>query len=193
MQSKAQNKEKIMEKTVSATIEGISPLLMHRFPLEEGGTTPKGFDKWPADKQAEFAAYRDPDTQELRFASEAIRQAMIAAAKWSKGKGRASLKTEVAASVLLEPLWCGLGVEDFVIDTRSIVNQNTKGRILCHRPRLNQWTLSFTIHYDPILLTPAQLRTVLEDAGQRVGIGPFRPACEGYFGRFLVKTWHAAE
>jgi len=175
-----------MEKTIRVTIEGIQPLLMHRFPLEEGGTAPKGYDKWEKERQAEFAAYRDPETRELRMQSEAIRQAMISAAKWTKGKGRASLKTEVAATVLITPIWCGLGVTEYVIDTRSIVNQNTKGRVLCHRPRFDSWSLNFTIKYDPLLLKASDLEEILTNAGSRVGIGPFRPAKSGYFGRWKV-------
>jgi len=178
-----------MESLIQVTIEGIQPLLMHRFPIEG---TPKGYEKWTAGDQAEFAAYRNPATSELQMQSEAIRQAMISAAKWSKGKGRASLKTEVAACVFVRPDWLGLGVTAFVIDSRSVVNPTTKGRIVHHRPRFDEWALAFTIAYDPLLLKADDLRVVLTDAGSRVGIGDFRVEKSGYFGRFRIVEWSPA-
>jgi len=177
-------------KSIGVRITGISPLLLHRFPLEG---TPAGYAKWSPEKQAEFATYRDPDTHELRVQSEAIRQSMIAAAKWTKGKGRASLKADVAAVVEIEPEWLSLGTTEYKIDTRSVVNATTKGRVLSHRPRLHEWALSLTLVYDPVLVTPAQLREVLDNAGRRIGIGDFRPENLGHFGKFLVSEWKSQD
>lgn len=47
--------------TVKITIKGSSPLLMNRFPLDQQESMSK---KPPAD-QAEIAAYRESDSQEL--------------------------------------------------------------------------------------------------------------------------------
>jgi len=58
-----------------------------------------------------------------------------------------------------------------------------------NRPRLDNWTTTFTLQYAPTLLTAAQLRQVVDDAGSRVGLGDFRPEKKGMFGRFQVTHW----
>ena len=172
-------------KSVSVTIEGIAPLLMHAFPL----TTPAGVDKMSPEEQAELSAYRTPGTNELYVPGINIQRCLVASATYSKGKGRGSLQKPVAACVLVNPERCGLGTTQYEIDSRPVVVPATKGRIVRHRPRLDQWSLSFVVEYDPTLLTANQLRQVVDDAGSRVGLLDFRPERKGPFGRFQVAHW----
>ena len=95
----------------------------------------------------------------------------------------------VAACVIINPEYCDLGTTDYIIDSRPVVNPTTRGRIMCHRPRLNEWGVSFEIEYDDLLLTEIQLRRVVDDAGLRVGLLDFRPEKKGAFGRFIVINW----
>ena len=173
------------QKQVLCEITGTSPLLMHRFPMEEI----TAIEKKPKEEQAEIAAYRDPDTEELYIPGMAFQRCLVAAAVYSKGKGRASLQKPVAASVLVAPERAGLGVKDFNIDSRAVVIRATKGRIIRHRPRLETWSASFNITYDDELLTEGQLRQVVDDGGSRVGLLDFRPEKKGPFGRFMVTHW----
>jgi len=170
---------------IKGEITGTSPLLMHRFPMEEI----TAIEKKPREEQAEIAAYRDPDTEELYIPGVAFQRCLVAAAVYSKGRGRASLQKPVAASVLVEPERAGLGVKDYNIDSRPVVIRATKGRIIRHRPRLETWSATFTITYDDELLTKDQLRQVVDDAGARVGLLDFRPEKKGPFGRFTVTHW----
>lgn len=170
---------------IKTEIRGISPLLMHRFPLEPV----QAIDKKSKEEQAEIAAYRDEDTGELYIPGVAIQRALIAAATYSKGKGRASLQKPVAACVFVDPDQCGLGTKTYKIDARAVVVPATKGRIVRYRPRLDAWETAFALDYDPELLTEQQLRTVVDDAGARVGLLDFRPERKGPFGRFMVTAW----
>lgn len=177
-------------KSVKVTIEGISALLMHKFPMEPVAAMEK---KTPAE-QAEYAAYRDPDNKgNLYLPGIAIQRALIAAAVFSKGKGRASLQKPVAACVMVDPERIPLGVHDFVIDSRPVVIPATKGRIIRHRPRLDEWKASFTIEFDDELVTAVQLRTIVDDMGKRVGLLDFRPERKGPFGRCAVTKWTVAK
>lgn len=175
-----------MQKSIGVTIKGTSPLLMHRFPLEPV----EAIEKKSAEEQAELAAYRTSEG-ELYVPAVAVQRAIVGAATFSKGKGRASLQKEVAASVLISPEQLGLGERQFEVDSRPVVIQATKGRILRHRPRLNDWELTFAAEYDDALLTENQLRKVVDDAGTRVGLLDFRPEKKGPFGRFVVTRWSA--
>ncbi len=172
-------------KRVNVRIRGISPLLMHRFPLEPV----QAIEKRSKEEQAEIAAYRDEETEELYIPGVAIQRALIAAATYSKGKGRGTLQKPVAACAFVDPDQCGLGTTTYKIDARAVVVPVTKGRIVRFRPRLDAWETGFSLDYDPDLLTEQQLRTVVDDAGARVGLLDFRPERKGPFGRFIVTGW----
>jgi hypothetical protein len=172
-------------KAVEVTLKGTSALLMHRFPLEPI----EAIEKKPKEEQAEIAAYRDPETGGLYMPGVNVQRSLIAAAIYSKGKGRASLQKPVAACVMVTPERIDLGVTDYVIDSRPVVIPSTKGRIVRHRPRLDEWSITFCIEWDETLLTEDQLRRVVDDAGSRVGLGDFRPERKGPFGRSVVVGW----
>lgn len=171
-------------KGIQVEIKGVSGLLMHRFPLEPVEAIEK---KSPAE-QAELAAYRAPDG-ELYIPAEAMRQALVAAGTYSKGKGRASLQKVVAAAVFVNPAYIGLGTNKYEIDSRAVVVPATRGRVVRHRPHLPEWTAAFELEYDETLLTEKQLRDVVDNAGALVGILDFRPQTKGPFGRFMVTSW----
>lgn len=174
-----------MTATVQVTIEGLSPLMMHAYP-----TVPiEGLDKMVPEKQAEFAAYRIPETRELYIPAINMQRALVAGAAFSKGKGRATLAKAVAACVMVNGVYLGLGTTDYMIDSRPVVIPATKGRVMRHRPRLDAWKVSFEMSYDDTLLSAKQIRQVVDDTGKNVGILEFRPATKGPLGRFIVTSW----
>jgi len=174
-----------MIQRIRLTVKGITPLLMHRFPLEEI----EALEKKSIEEQAEIAAYRDPDTGELYVPGIAFQRALISGATYSKGKGRSSLQKSAAACLIVYPERISLGTKKYAIDIRPVVVPATKGRINRVRPRLDNWELSLVLEYDDTLLTEQQLRKIVDDTGQRVGLLDFRPEKKGYFGRFVVVHW----
>jgi hypothetical protein len=171
--------------SINVTIKGISPLLMHKFTENEDG-----LEKKPAEYRAERAAYRN-ETGDLCVPGINLQRCLVAAAAFSKGKGRSNLTTIVAACVLVSPVNVTLGTKTYEIDVRPVVIPATKGRVLGYRPRLDQWSLTFTLEYDETLLSEPQIRKVVDDAGSRVGLLDFRPAKKGPFGRFIVTSWNS--
>ena len=79
------------------------------------------------------------------------------------------------------------------VDSRAIVIPATKGRILRHRPMFDEWSISFQVQIDTDLVSERLVKDILEDAGKLVGIGDFRPARKGPYGRFSVTTWEKAK
>ncbi len=171
---------------INVTIEGVSPLLMHAFPLTG---TPDGYNKWEPERQAEFAAYRVPETGQLYIPGINIQRCLVSGAAYSKGRGRSTLAKPVAACVMVSPEYCILDPQDYRVDSRPVVNHVTRGRLLSHRPRFDHWRVSFCIEYDDMLLKATELRRVVDDAGSRVGVLDFRPERKGPFGRFMVIKW----
>ena len=171
-------------KLISVKIKGVSPLLMHSFPMEEI----KAIEKKSPAEQAEIAAYRDPDTKGLYVPGIAIQRALISGAIYSKGKGRASLQKPVAACVIVSPERVPLD-GDYIIDSRHVVVPATGGRVIRHRPKLPEWELIFDVEFDDELLKEDELRQIVDDTGKRVGLLDFRPERKGPFGRFVVTRW----
>ena len=165
-------------------IKGISPLLMHSFPLVEI----KNIEKMAKEEQAEIAAYRDPKGK-LYVPGVAIQRTLVNAAKFSKGKGRATLQMTAAACLMITPERALLDNQSYSIDSRPVVMPATHGRVMRHRPRFDDWALEFEMTWDSSLMTEKQVRQVVDDAGQLVGLLDFRPQRMGSFGRFMVVSW----
>lgn len=174
-----------MISTIKVTLEGISPLLMHAFPMDPV----EAIEKKSKEEQAELAVYRDPDTKRLFIPGINIQRALIASAQYSKGKGRGSLAKVAAACFLVNPERVDLGVKVYTIDARPVVVPATKGRVIRYRPRLDKWKVTFLLEFDPNLLTATQVRRIVDDMGSRVGLLDFRPEKKGPFGRCQVAVW----
>jgi hypothetical protein len=67
---------------------------------------------------------------------------------------------------------------------------STKGRILAFRPRFDDWRLSFEIELTTEIIGAKFARAIIDDAGMKVGLGDFRPARKGPYGRFNVVRWN---
>lgn len=170
-------------------VRGVTPLLMHAFPL----VPIDGVDKMTPADQAEHAAYRDPETRHLYVPATAVFRGLIDAGAFSRGKGRASLTRIVAACCTVSPERIDLGVTEYAVDSRSVVVPATRGRVIRHRPRLDHWQCRFTLDYDARLLSERHVRTIVDDMCSRVGLLDFRPATKGPFGRAMVVSWDTCQ
>ena len=169
---------------VHVRIEGVSPLLMHKFPM----VPIEALEKKDPAEQAEYAAYRDGDNQ-LFIPGQAVQRGLIGGAAYSKGKGRGSLARIAAACLLVTPDQLLLGTTKYEVDARPVVVPATKGRVLRYRPRLDKWACEFNLEWDERLLNETQARRIVDDLGARVGLLDFRPEKRGPFGRFMVTHW----
>lgn len=184
-------------RTFAVRIEGISPLLQHRFaeasengdqsrPVVKANKTPR--------EQAEEVCYRRDD-KSFFVPGTWIAGAMREAGTAHKLKGsRKSVKYVVPAGVTINEVDITLmngtkKLKDFEVDSRPVVIPSTKGRIMRHRPRFDEWSLEFSIEVDESVIPADLTKQLLEEAGRRVGIGDFRPQRTGPFGRFTVTNW----
>lgn len=186
---------------IKVTIEGIAPLLMNRFTeaneiAVSGGTsvTFRGSKGTPRE-QATSKCYAD-DKGNLFIPGPNIYSCLIAAGTFHKA-GKSKLTTQktslIPAGVLIEDLVCPLNTKDWEVDSRSVVIPSTGGRIMCHRPRVDKWSLAFTLDVDATMFSPNLIRSLVDDAGKKIGLGDYRPARKGPFGRFVVKQWDVIE
>lgn len=115
-----------------------------------------------------------------------IEASMLAAAKMSRlgpALKRGVQILEERCSLLYkgprdaEGLW-----EGRFYDARSVRIQ--AARLMRFRPAFREWACEATVVFDPESMDRAQVIKCLEDAGQLVGIGDYRPR----FGRFEVEV-----
>ena len=83
---------------------------------------------------------------------------------------------------------------DVAGDTRSVPSDGKAGggtRVNRTFPIIHDWKAEATLMVIDHLLTEDldRVRLYLEDAGQFIGIGSFRPEKRGYFGRFTVERF----
>lgn len=189
-------------KTVSTTIEGISALLQHRFgeqaEVEAEARSVKTESVTPADA-AERCAYRDA-AGNLYLPGTAIARLLREAGGGHKQRGtRKSLKYIVPAAVLVPAEQITLhDVEQMPlakieVDSRPVVIPATKGRIMRHRARIEEWRATFDLEIDDTVLDVATIHQLLEEGGRRIGILDYRPEKGGPYGRFAVIRWEITD
>lgn len=175
--------------TVDVTIQGLTPLLINRFHEEAAEAATSGVhsrkEKPSPEEDASSRLYSNGHGP--FFPAENIRQAIIGASSRHK-IGRRAATTDIAAAVYVSPFELPLEGE-WHVDSRAIVIPATKGRILRHRPMFDEWALTFQLQIDNDLVGERLVQAILEDAGKLVGIGDFRPARKGPYGRFSVVNW----
>ena len=190
-------------KTISITIRGVTPLLQNRFTeaaelaVSNAGKRALNGHKGTPREQAEPKCYRDA---EGRFILPGINvfRSIIDAGKYSKS-GRSKITTQkssmIPAFASIDTLECLLTdhddnpLTDFEVDSRAVVIPSTGGRIMAHRPRFDQWQLSFILQLDTSECDEKLMRSIVDDAGSKIGLGDFRPDRKGLFGKFKVTLW----
>lgn len=178
--------ELTMPYRVEVTIQGVAPILFHRWNCESVESKAKA-KKGSAEKKTddvESFVYRN-DKGELGIPGEYLRAALVGAAKYrqdprSPRKSAADLFK--ACIVSLTPL-AGLGVKDWdYLDKRRCVIQ--RNAITRSRPAMAEgWKATFILMVNlPEYVDAAMLNETITAAGKFIGLGDFRPS----FGRFQI-------
>ncbi len=116
-----------------------------------------------------------------------IERALIEAGKKLriKGQGKATYSKLFGSMVAVSPEAIPLVPQDFEVFKALVVIPATKGRVMRYRPLFRNWKLAFTIEFEDEI-DPAVIKEGLEIVGKYVGIGDWRPAKKGKFGKFQV-------
>lgn len=179
-------------KQVQVTIKGNKPLLMNRFGSgdDQVATVTRGKKDYGTPlEQAQKAAYQRDGKLYIPWTwiSGSIRH-VASGFRSSLNKKIKSLKGIVGGAVLVKTPEIffneGIGINDIEVNSMGAVVQ--RARILRHRPQINEWTATFFILVDDSLITTDETRAMLEDAGQRAGIGDYRISKGGPYGTFDV-------
>jgi hypothetical protein len=112
-----------------------------------------------------------------------------------KGKGASTWTKHFKAGIMItEPLRLGVKAEDVPGEKLFVPSDGKRGggkRVWKTFPFLAKWeTEAEIILLDQLLVDePEQVKEYLQHAGRFVGLGFFRPARNGYWGRFNVENF----
>lgn len=190
---------------IRVSIAASSPLLMNRFTeaaaakVSAGTSTAmvSGLRGTPRE-QAEPKLYRSANGWPMLPGPNVFRGLIDAGAFHKAGRQKITTQKSslVPAGVMIEEPECLLfdpfkpmEQPSWEVDSRSVVIPATGGRIMCHRPRFDSWGLSFSLSVDDKMFDQALVRVLVDDLGTKIGLGDFRPARKGPFGRFVVSRW----
>lgn len=186
--------------TIEVTITGTTPLLCNKFTdaaqqsATEGTRTTAVGDRGTPQEQAEAKLYIGHDNKPMIPQPNLFRCIIDAGTFFKAGKSKITTqKTSIIpACVEVGPIEIPIQhKEPWTVDTRAVRIPSTGGRILCHRPCFNDWALTFDITLDITMLSEKMLRELVDAGGKRIGLGDFRPACKGPFGKFVVTNWNS--
>jgi hypothetical protein len=186
-------------------ITGHTALLMNRF--SDGSEVAVSSGHRPSTvghrgtprEQAEKTAYQD-EKGYLYVPQQNLFACLINAGKFHKvGKSKVTtMKSSLvpAGIAMLDGLVLPIlspksnkGLKQFEVDSRRVVIPSTGGAVMRHRARVDDWRIRFSIEVDLELFSPDFVRTLVDDAGKKIGLGDYRPERKGPFGKFKVTSW----
>jgi hypothetical protein len=180
-------------------VQGLRPILFHRF----------GPDALPLEKQERTGvAGNDPLEWKRTVSMTTSRQLYLDGsnifgmcrdgAKYTK-KGKGSIQTSLCATLQImddvilldrfvpeEPITTD-PTEPVYMDIRSVRNPTTKARNVRYRIAASSgWSTTFNLLWDKTIVSRGEMQSVMNDAGQLIGLGDARSIG---FGRFRVLSF----
>jgi hypothetical protein len=180
---------------VVVTIKGTSPLLVNRFPetaidaIEAAQTGTARTKKAPRNPDKEFqnTRYLDHNGRDC-LPAVAFKESMVRAVSYIDGMPMTEARGAFFVDGDLIPLRCS---EPYLHRSRVVLNRKTTS--IAYRACYEEWEADLSISYQENVITVEQIINILELAGFAVGVGAWRPACKGQFGRFEIKKGAVAE
>ena len=183
-------------KKIKVTIEADTSLLMNspKGMVENygGAKIRKTTTDYNSKEEAEKVCYRT-EKGTLYIPNTAIKGSIINASSFKK-IGRYAAKPIISAAVRINPEEIEIldkknkPFKKYDIDLRTVVIQ--RSRVVKSRPKISNWKAIFNISYNENLIGDTEIiKSILTEAGERVGILDFRPSCKGEFGCFHITKW----
>lgn len=172
--------------SVQVTLEGVCPIMFHRWnceSVESKSKAAKGSKEKKTD-DVESYVYRN-DKGEISIPGEYLRGAIIHAAKFQQDprSPRKSAMDLFKASIVSLTELASLGSKDWdYLDKRRVVIQ--RNGVTRSRPAMKEgWRATFILMVNlPEYISPQLLNSTIQAAGKLIGLADFRPS----YGRFNV-------
>lgn len=193
---------------IRVRVMGITPLLMNRMSIETllslghpGRKPPKGRAVTISPKeQAKQRGYFLEDGSAY-IPAEWLMSCLVGAGVFVRLDGKRQLSTGTSSLVpgllTIEDITFPLHAPDgWETDIRQGCNSNAgKGgtAIAVIRPKFNRWAFETTVVLDTNQISEEQCRQLFDIGLSRIGLGSFRPAKKGIFGRSMLTKWEVLD
>ncbi len=189
--------------TVRAKFVGVSPILMNPATdemLDElfggaGARKAKDTDRTPAQEATKKVIKDEGGT--IGIPASYLFSCLVEAGRLVKLDGKRAISTKdttlLPSFLTIEEIFFPFRdqKEQWKTDKRRGIIPG-KGITVCIvRPRFDKWAFSVTFTIDEKACAEEKVKTLVEKAGSSVGLGDFRPARRGPFGRFRIESWEA--
>jgi len=185
-------------------VKGVSPLLMN--PMPEGVLLNLRDKKKKAKSaQATVTPREEAGTKVYQTAegkpyvpAKWLMSALIVSGRYSRLDGKRQMSTKDSSLVpgmvqideMLFPLRTEGGkMAKWEVDLQQGRNPNGGEAVCIVRPRFDDWCFTATIFVDTSQINEDSYRELVDRALDKVGLGDFRPAKRGTFGRSVVASW----
>jgi len=182
-----------MARKYKIEVKGVSALLYNRFIDAEIDTKSKKRTGGAKEQNVENKLYLTPEGKPY-IPSVYFRNSLIEAGKSFKvvGRGKSNYSKLAGATIDVCPDAI-LNDNKWVPFRISAVNPMTKGRMMVTRPMMEKWGCTFEIVLNDDSIDGSTLKEMLDHAGRYVGIGDWRPAKKGQYGKFMVTSFKEAD
>ncbi|OGI17651.1 MAG: hypothetical protein A3J63_02530 [Candidatus Moranbacteria bacterium RIFCSPHIGHO2_02_FULL_40_12b] len=193
--------EQMKINTYKVTCRGISPILMNPATEEllnqldggAGARTPKDMVSTPEQK-AERKIIRDENGNvgvPSSYLFSCLREAGRRVPYDAKTKISTKESTILPGLMSIVEIFIPFIDQDakWEVDRRRGMLPKDGTAVCITRPRFNEWAFAVTIEVDEGQVSPGKIKELFKVAGRMVGLGDFRPSCNGQFGRFRVENW----
>jgi len=163
---------------ISIKIKGIAPLIMNQF-NSEVPEAKRSKRVYVPEEEAKRRAYYSKDGK-LYLPGMQFKASMIRAASDFKMAGKKTYKDYIKSGIFIKEDEVILDQQEYVIHAEPVVI--ARARVMKWRPKIEEWSCSFTIDVVDEMIDKKVLKEILETAGKYKGVGDHRPE----YGRFEV-------
>ena len=176
---------------ITFKITGTSPLLMNN-PVGMLNVKPDTLSaaKKIYDPNVEAQSRLYKDDKGFFLPSVAFRSAILSATSGKKvGKEKAIFVIPSSVQIAQENTYLvdkkGKSIQHYEIDSRRVVVM--KAGVIRHRPKFLEWQTYLPLLIDTDRIPEDSVLTLLNDCGQKIGVGDYRPNKKGWFGMFKAE------
>jgi len=181
--------EAIELKTFDLKVEGVSPLLMHKFSdaskkemVDKQVGVTKERQKRDIEQELLDCVHKTSEGK-IGFPASGFKKAMAEAAPYLTDMNKKLVKGafQILGNIL------PIKFKKQVVN-EAVCRLSGRGNVsmVRFRPEFHDWTISLPIKYNAKKITPQQIVALANVAGFHIGVGDWRPQCSGSYGMFKV-------
>ena len=179
-------------KNYTAVLQGISPYSQSRFhdtkKLEKESASDYEERTWLNRMRINKDGYVEILPMALKICLESTAKYL---SQRIPGQGKSTYTKHFLSGIMvLEPLVLSARQENIIKETFLVPANGLKGgstRVTKHFPAVVEWKTTALIHVLDEVITKTVLEFHLQQSGQFVGLGRFRPQTGGFYGRFRLE------